>query len=48
MVLCIQGGPQDIRAKFYSLAFRQEYIEAVGAVQWKVVEYMFVGDIPYV
>jgi hypothetical protein len=42
-----QGAENDIRAKFYSLAFKQEYLEAESAVSWKVIDFMFVGDIPY-
>ena len=43
----VQGAENDIRAKFYSLAFKQEYIEEESAVAWKIIDFMFVGDIPY-
>jgi len=42
-----QGGETDIHAKFYSLAFQQNYDEDDGTVSWKVVDYQFAGDIPY-
>ena len=43
----LQGGETDIHAKFYSLAFQQNYDEDDGTVSWKVVDYQFAGDIPY-
>ena len=42
-----QGSESDIRAKFYSMAFRQEYEEDSGVVGWKIVDYEFAGDVPY-
>lgn len=43
----IEGGESDVRAKFYSMAFQQQYVEETGVVRWKVVDYEFAGDIPY-
>jgi len=46
-----QGGETQVRAKFYSMAFQQQYLdedeEGEGVVKWKVVEYDFGGDMPY-
>ena len=42
-----QGGEDQVRAKFYSIAFKQVYNEDDGLVQWTVVDYEFAGDIPY-
>ncbi len=47
MCCCAQGSESDIRAKFYSMAFRQEYEEDSGVVGWKIVDYEFAGDVPY-
>lgn len=44
----IEGGEDQIRAKFYSIAFKQVYSEEDGLVQWTVVDYEFAGDIPYI
>eukprot|EP01032_Pedospumella_encystans_P021883 gene21883-24814_t len=43
----IEGGETDIHAKFYSMAFQQNYDEDDGTVTWKIVDYQFAGDIPY-
>ena len=43
----LQGGETDIHAKFYSMAFQQNYDEDDGTVTWKIVDYQFAGDIPY-
>lgn len=42
-----EGSENDIRAKFYSMAFQQNYDEDDSTVEWKVVDYEFAGDIPY-
>lgn len=42
-----EGGENEVRMKFYSMAFQQSYEEAEGTVKWKVIEYLFVGDVPY-
>lgn len=45
----IEGSETDIRAKFYSLIFRQELVEEgddVVAV-WKVYDYGIIGDVPF-
>jgi hypothetical protein len=34
-------------AKFYSIAFTQEYLEDEGEVRWKIVDYEFGGETPY-
>lgn len=44
----VEGGESEIRAKFYSMAFQQVYEEDEGAVEWKIVDYEFAGDIPYI
>ena len=46
-ILILQGGETDIHAKFYSMAFQQNYDEDDGTVTWKIVDYQFAGDIPY-
>jgi hypothetical protein len=46
-VACLQGSETDIRAKFYSMAFQQHYDEDDDHVTWRVVDYEFAGDIPY-
>jgi hypothetical protein len=43
----MQGSENDIRMKFYNIAFQQHYDEDTGTVSWKVVDYSFAGDIPY-
>ena len=42
-----KGGETQVRAKFYSMAFQQVYIEEEGVVKWKIVDYEFAGDMPY-
>eukprot|EP01041_Mallomonas_annulata_P000742 gene742-1423_t len=42
-----EGGENEIRAKFYTMAFKQQYLEEENIVKWKVVDYEFAGDIPY-
>eukprot|EP00597_Dinobryon_sp_UTEXLB2267_P001386 CAMPEP_0170064050 /NCGR_PEP_ID=MMETSP0019_2-20121128/4686_1 /TAXON_ID=98059 /ORGANISM="Dinobryon sp., Strain UTEXLB2267" /LENGTH=392 /DNA_ID=CAMNT_0010270629 /DNA_START=133 /DNA_END=1311 /DNA_ORIENTATION=+ len=44
----VEGGEDQIRARFYSFAFQLIYDEDDGSLNWKIVEYQFVGDIPYV
>ena len=43
----IQGSETDIRAKFYSMAFKQQYDEEEGEVRWLMVDYALLGDMPY-
>lgn len=43
----IEGGEGSTCARFYSLAFQQEYVEDEGVVKWKVVDYEFTEKIPY-
>eukprot|EP01034_Spumella_vulgaris_P028987 gene28987-35952_t len=43
----IEGSETDIRAKFYSMAFQQQYNEEDSTVNWKIVDYEFAGDVPY-
>lgn len=43
----LQGAENDIRAKFYSMAFQQQYLEDESIVKWKLVDFEFAGDIPY-
>jgi hypothetical protein len=47
IILFAQGSETDIRAKFYSMAFQQQYEEETSSVHWKVVDYEFAGDVPY-
>jgi len=42
-----EGNETEVRMKFYSMAFQQSYEETEGTVKWKVIEYLFVGDVPY-
>mmetsp|Transcript_2883 Transcript_2883/g.6683 ORF Transcript_2883/g.6683 Transcript_2883/m.6683 type:complete len:446 (+) Transcript_2883:119-1456(+) len=43
----LEGGEGEIRAKIYSMAFQQVYDDDDGIVMWKIVEYEFGGDMPY-
>jgi len=43
----VEGAEDDIRAKFYSIAFQQHYDEDDGHVTWRIVDYEFAGDLPY-
>ena len=43
----IEGSENAVVAKFYSLAFQQEYDEETEEVRWKVADYEFGGDTPY-
>ena len=43
----IEGSEEAVVAKFYSVAFTQEYLEDEGEVRWKVVDYEFGGETPY-
>ena len=43
----IEGGEAQVVAKFYSIAFTQEYLEDDGEVRWKIVDYEFGGETPY-
>jgi hypothetical protein len=43
-----QGGESNIVAKFYHLAFTQVYDEDDGFMQWKIQDYQFGGDTPYI
>ena len=42
-----QGSENDIRAKFYSIAFKIVYDEDEGVAEWKIVDYQFAGETPY-
>ena len=42
-----QGSEDDIRAKFYSIAFQIVYDEEHEVAEWKVVDYQFAGETPY-
>ena len=42
-----QGGEDQIRAKFYSIAFRQVYEEDDSTVRWEIADYELAGDTPY-
>ena len=37
-----------MRVKFYSIAYQQEYDDETGILTWKIVDYEFAGDVPYV
>ena len=43
----IEGSETQVVAKFYSIAFTQEYLEDEGEVRWKIVDYEFGGETPY-
>lgn len=43
----IEGSESAVVAKFYSIAFTQEYLEDEGEVRWKIVDYEFGGETPY-
>ena len=43
-----QGKESEIVAKFYFLALKPEYYDETGEITWKVIEYNFGGDIPYI
>ena len=43
----IEGSETDVVAKFYSIALTQEYLEEDGEVRWKIVDYEFGGETPY-
>lgn len=44
----IEGGESEVRAKIYSIAFQQNYNEETGEVSWKIIDYEFGGDQPYI
>jgi import inner membrane translocase subunit TIM44 len=44
----IEGGESEVRAKIYSIAFQQNYNEETGEVGWKIIDYEFGGDQPYI
>jgi len=43
----IEGAPDKIILRFYSMAFQQVYDEDEGVVKWKVVDLQFGGDTSY-
>lgn len=47
LLLLVQGAEDEIRAKFYAIAFRQVFSEEESVVRWEIIEYELVGDTPY-
>jgi len=43
----IDGDDSQVVARFYSMAFQQEYDEDDGVVRWRIVDYEYGGDMPY-
>ena len=43
----IDGDPDQVIARFYSMAFQQEYDEVDEVVRWHITDYEYGGDIPY-
>lgn len=43
----VEGRADAIVMKFYSLAFQQAYDEDDGSVKWKIIDYQFGGETPY-
>jgi import inner membrane translocase subunit TIM44 len=43
----VEGAPDKIILRFYSMAFQQVYDEDEGVVKWKVVDLQFGGDTSY-
>lgn len=42
-----EGAVDDVRAKFYSMAFQPVYDEEQAMVRWQLVDYELAGDIAY-
>lgn len=43
----VEGRADAIVMKFYSLAFQQAYDEDDGSVKWRIIDYQFGGETPY-
>ena len=43
----VEGNPNQVIARFYSMAFQQEYDDDEGIVRWKITDYEYGGDMPY-
>lgn len=43
----IEGSEGETRAKFYTVCFQQRYNDEQEIVEWKIVDYMLNGDLPY-
>jgi len=43
----VEGSEDDIRANSYVAAFQREYDEALGELNWKIVDFRFNGAIAY-
>ena len=44
----VEGRADAIVMKFYSMAFQQVYDEDDGSVKWKIIDYQFGGETPYI
>jgi len=43
----VDGDENKVVARFYSLAFQQQYEEDDGVVKWRIVDYEYGGDMDY-
>jgi len=43
----VEGNPNQVIARFYSMAFQQEYDDEEEVVRWKITDYEYGGDMPY-
>ena len=41
-----KGAEDNIQLNQYQLVFQRDYDEVEGVLQWKVVEFAFVGEVP--
>lgn len=44
----VEGAEDEVRAVYYALAFRRDYDEEKGVLQWKIIEMAMLGTVPYV
>jgi hypothetical protein len=43
----VEGDPNRVIARFYSMAFQQEYDDEEEVVRWRITDYEYGGDMPY-
>jgi len=43
----VEGNPNQVIARFYSMAFQQEYDDDEEVVRWRITDYEYGGDMPY-
>jgi len=43
----VEGSPNQVIARFYSMAFQQEYDDDEEVVRWRITDYEYGGDMPY-